>query len=184
MQLPTDFSTLSRSPLLARLRNPRDSAFVWDADFAEVDPNCFTRLEDQIVEIYPFAKTAGGDFWGYLVSRLPDSDIYLFYRDSYEAEPIAGSFGEFVFRQAVTFASVENLSDSEWSVESAREYLRRTMSDFREFLSQEMHDEVRRIVEADPETFDGWTSLISEQDAESLLHERVKIRGEVLEWRA
>tara|TARA_R110002095_G_scaffold216532_1_gene214342 strand:+ start:424 stop:1020 length:597 start_codon:yes stop_codon:yes gene_type:complete len=193
---PDDYRKLQLTGLLQRLRDPDDPLWIWDTKFMSEDQIVsYERFDEQKIEIIPFARTGRGDYWAYLADSLPESDIVLCYHDSYEAEYDTVSIQDFIFKRTVEFASVadlsDNLEDSGWTPDTAKQDVSRICSSFAAFLSLEMLAELRSIANTVSlhitpfGTTDFCTTLISESRAEELIEKFSPMKRDdpVFEWR-
>jgi len=186
---PNDYRRLLAGGLIERLIDPKDPLMIWDAEFLSLDQiHSFERLDDQVIEITPFAVTCGGDYWAYLTDSLPSPEIVLCYWDSYEAEYFAKDLSQFIFRQTLAFSGNEGLREGGggWSVEDAKRIISLVCSDLGEFVPERMCDKLRQIVnEPNVHTAGEWTTLISERTSRQLTEELVVLDRDELsfEWR-
>ncbi|QDV51007.1 hypothetical protein [Gimesia fumaroli] len=188
IEWPNDYRRLQVTGLLHRLTNSDDPIDIWDAEFLpEGKIDSFERLGDQKVEISPFAITGGGHYWAYLADSLPESDIVLCYRDSYEAEYYSRSIQDFIFKRTVEFAGNEELGDSSgWTQDTAKEAVSLVCSGFADILSREMLVELRSIANTvSAHSINGWTTLISESKAKEIIERLAPMKREdaIFEWR-
>ena len=170
---PSDYQNLKKTGLLNRLLDPKEPLKIWDVEFlSEQKVSSFERLDDQRVDITPFATTGAGHYWAYLTDSLPSPEIVLCYRDSYEAEYIARNMPDFIFKRTVEFAGNEGLGDSwgGWNVQLAKQMVSLVCSSFGALFTNEANVALERIANADSvQSNNGWTTLISENEANELI---------------
>ena len=186
---PNDYHHLFADRLIERLIDPEDPLKIWDAEFLTLEQiESFECLDDQVVEITPFAVTCGGDYWAYLTENLPSPEIVLCYRDSYDAEYFAKDLSQFIFRQTIAFCGSEGLRQcgGGWSAEDAKRMISLVYSDLRAFVPERMRRKLRQIInEPYVHTAGEWTTLISESMSRQLIEQFVVLdRDELLfRWR-
>lgn len=187
---PLDYCRLDACALLDRLRSAEDPLFVWDVYFLHSEQIAtYKPLDDQILDITPFATTSSGDYWAYATDRLPNPEVLLCYHDSYEAEVIARDIPGLVFRQTVAFAGSEDLGrkGGYWNFESARQYVEMLRSAFIHIMPTSMSIELQRIANSSaPFTFSRYATLISENEARQIISDCVGLPNELGEvhWRS
>lgn len=185
-EYPTDYRWLQDSGTLERLTNPMHDLLVWDVEFMlQIDVEQFTRLDDQIIDITPFARSANGDYWAYVSHELPSQRIVRCYRDSYFGDRIADSLAELVFMQTVFMAGTEVLNtDSAWTVEEMVGNIRNVRSAFAQLFTSVMLKHLDDIVEANGRP-PGSKTLIEGTLASKIVADIVPAYalGEELEWR-
>lgn len=144
----------------------------------------YQRPDYQSELIVAFARTGGGDLWGWHLGYLPalpvvfcphDDDEGVFYTDSFEAA---------IFRHILEFASQNNFyigSGNSWEMDiaKARVLLSAWKKRFFEWFKEEWNEEIDKLLTLElkyykPNKSNGFYVLITPEEADDLIDKYLK----------
>ncbi|PHQ33167.1 hypothetical protein [Rhodopirellula bahusiensis] len=101
MKFPPKHERLLTKGLFKSLSDKENNLAIYDVKFPVETPLENYISPDRIVEVLPFAVNGAGDIWGYLVAKLPEAPVTLFYHDDTIAEEQASDIESFFVLQLI-----------------------------------------------------------------------------------
>ena len=161
--------------------------YLWfyDMEWFTIDEiKNYKRPNYQSNSIIVFAKTGGGDIWGWHLGYLPDLPVVYCPHDDDEGVFYAESLEAALFRHILEFVSQNNFCINEgesWqiTIEKTRVLLREWKKRYFKWFKEEWIQEIDNLLNLDfkmykPNKSDGFYVLITPEEAERLINKYIK----------